>query len=450
MSKYVDGIIGHAIGDAMGGTIGFESRNKLFKNPVTKMIGYDSYNVSLGILSDDIAMEIATIDSFINKGCFDYKDIMRNFKSWLEKNKFTTDGGVFDVENSCMQSISNFSKGCKLQECGQNDLHSTGNSSLMRILPVALYSYSNLLDENEIIKLTNEVSLLTHTHEISKLGCYIYVRYVIFLLQELDKNSAYCELRKLDYSYYSKESVDVYQRILKEDISKFNADEIRSSGYIVDTLEASIWVILQCNSFSESIISAINLGDDKVSAVTGSIAGIIYGYNDIPEEWLNVLKRKECIIDMALKFENKSSSLKKDVILGTIIGDIAGSRFEIVNNKYGKRFKLLHNHCIFTDDSVMTLAVAKAFLNSKEDLSDLKEKVIEAITNIGRKYPNCGYGPKFYRWIFSDDHMPYGSFGNGSAMRISSVGVAIKSIDRIKEIVNVITNISHNHADSIA
>lgn len=141
--------------------------------------------------------------------------------------------------------------------------------------------------------------------------------------------------------------------------------------------------------------------------------------------------------------------MNKDVLLGTIIGDIAGSRFELVNNKYGKEFEFLHKFCRYTDDSVMTLAVAKAFLEAKEDYSNLEEQVIKSMTEVGRKYPSCGYGPSFYRWIMSEDHKPYGSFGNGSAMRISAVGVVSKSIEEIKKLSAIITNVSHNHPDSI-
>lgn len=141
--------------------------------------------------------------------------------------------------------------------------------------------------------------------------------------------------------------------------------------------------------------------------------------------------------------------LKKDVILGAIIGDIAGSRFELNNNKDGKIFDFFNKYCRFTDDSVMTLAVANAFLISKPDYSDLEEKVIDSMTEVGRKYPKCGYGPSFYRWIMSDDHKPYGSFGNGSAMRIGAVGVVAKSTDEIKNFSAIVTNVSHNHPDSI-
>ena len=123
MSKFVDSIIGHAIGDAMGVPIEFEPRNKLLEHPITKMVGYGSHDVPAGTWSDDTSMEIATIDSFINKGNFDCKDIMMNFYYWLKENRFTPTGVVFDAGHTCIQSIINFSKGYELDECGQKDLY---------------------------------------------------------------------------------------------------------------------------------------------------------------------------------------------------------------------------------------------------------------------------------------------------------------------------------------
>lgn len=141
--------------------------------------------------------------------------------------------------------------------------------------------------------------------------------------------------------------------------------------------------------------------------------------------------------------------MKRDVLLGAIIGDVVGSRFEINNNKYGKEFEFFNKFCRFTDDTVMTLAVANAFLDINEIDDDLEKSVINSMVEVGTKYPKCGYGHSFYRWLISDKHEPYKSFGNGSAMRISSVGVIAKNINQIKKYSSIITNVSHNHPDSI-
>jgi ADP-ribosyl-[dinitrogen reductase] hydrolase len=127
-------------------------------------------------------------------------------------------------------------------------------------------------------------------------------------------------------------------------------------------------------------------------------------------------------------------------LIGAIIGDIVGSRFEF-NNHRSKEFELFTNECNVTDDSIMTIAVAKAIIETEKELKPLLNergnnyeynKLLESMTikymqEIGRKYPYCGYGGMFGRWIFSDNPKPYNSFGNGAAMRISPVGFIAKT-----------------------
>ena len=109
----------------------------------------------------------------------------------------------------------------------------------------------------------------------------------------------------IDYSRFSKESLEVYSRILKDDIKRFNITKIKSSGYIVDTLEASMWVLLNAKDYREAIIGAINLGQDTdtIGAITGSMAGIVYGYDTIPEKWLSKLVKREYLEELCNNFE---------------------------------------------------------------------------------------------------------------------------------------------------
>lgn len=306
MSKIKDGVIGHAIGDAMGVPVEFCIREKLLAHPVTKMIGYGSHDVPAGTWSDDTSMEIATMDSMINQGGkINCEDIMMNFYYWLKEAKYTPYGEVFDAGRTCIKSIINFSKGYDISECGQKDEYSNGNGSLMRILPIAYYCYYNKLKEEEIFEVVKDVSSLTHAHEISVLGCYIYVNYIIKLLEGKDKFESYNLIKLIDYSMFTEESLEVYKRILKEDIEKYSIDEIKSSGYVVDTLEASFWILLNASNFKEAIIGAINLGNDTdtIAAITGSMAGILYGYNSIPQEWLDKLAKRDYIEDLCDKLE---------------------------------------------------------------------------------------------------------------------------------------------------
>lgn len=135
-------------------------------------------------------------------------------------------------------------------------------------------------------------------------------------------------------------------------------------------------------------------------------------------------------------------------MLGAIIGDIAGSRFEWNNHK-SKDFELLTYKCFPTDDSIMTLALAKAILMSKPDHSDLAENAVEQMRLIGRQYPNCGYGGGFLRWMLSDHPHPYNSYGNGAAMRVSPAGFAASSLDEAKKMAERVTAVTHNHPEGL-
>lgn len=136
-------------------------------------------------------------------------------------------------------------------------------------------------------------------------------------------------------------------------------------------------------------------------------------------------------------------------LLGAIIGDISGSRFEFNNYKKKNDYKLFSPKCCFTDDTTMSLAVAKALKESADGYEDLSEKVIENMQLIGRKYPDAGYGGTFYEWIFSEDPKPYGSWGNGAAMRVSACGQIAESLEEAKHLSKLVTEVTHDHPEAI-
>lgn len=149
----------------------------------------------------------------------------------------------------------------------------------MRILPLAFIDCGN----EEI----NSVSAITHAHEISQEGCRIYVKIARSLLSG----------QKILNVIKSLETSEVYERI--KELDSISEADISSSGYVVDTLEASLWCILNTNDYKDAVIKAVNLGDDTdtVGAVTGGLAGIIYGYSAIPRDWIDILRAKDLIED---------------------------------------------------------------------------------------------------------------------------------------------------------
>jgi ADP-ribosylglycohydrolase len=306
MSKITDSIIGHAIGDAMGMPTEFCIREHLLSNPVVDMIGSKKVGQPAGSWTDDTSMEIATIESIVSNNGFNYSDIMSRWCDWLNKGEYTPNGVVFDVGRTCLRACRNFMNGIDPIKCGSSDENSNGNGSLMRILPVAIYSYINDLSNDELLKLTNDVSSLTHGHNISKLACYMYVKFIIRLLNGMSKEECYEYLKNDDYSMYDYNSISKYDRLIKGDIRKFKIDDIKSSGYVVDTWECVLWILLNSKSYKETIIAATNIGQDTdtIGAIVGSMAGIIYGLDKAPKQWLDTLIKKDYLIDLANKLEN--------------------------------------------------------------------------------------------------------------------------------------------------
>jgi len=135
-------------------------------------------------------------------------------------------------------------------------------------------------------------------------------------------------------------------------------------------------------------------------------------------------------------------------MLGAIIGDIVGSRFG-QNNLKTKDFDFLTYACEFTDDSIMTLAIAKAILEADGDYGNLGALAVKNMREVGRSYPNCEYGAMFSQWVHSDNMGPYNSFGNGAAMRVSACGFVAKSLDEAKLLSHKVTTVTHNHPEGI-
>ena len=305
MSKVIDGIVGHAIGDALGIPVEFKNRKLFYSDPVKGM--KMSHPSGMAVWSDDTAMEVATIDSYINCNGWDYDDIMKNFCDWLNNAKYTASGETFDVGRTCLAAIRRYYDGqTSALESGLEGMNANGNGSLMRILPVALYCFYKKANKKEILELTSNISSLTHRHEVSILGCYIYVLFVIYLLDGKDMFKAYELIKNEDYSMFDKASVDLYNRVLKDEIYKLEEDSIKSTGYVVDSLEAALWCLLNTDNYKDSVLTAVNLGGDTdtIAAITGSMSGIIYGMKTIPKQWINKIMNFDYLIDLGKKFES--------------------------------------------------------------------------------------------------------------------------------------------------
>ncbi|MBQ6479026.1 MAG: ADP-ribosylglycohydrolase family protein [Erysipelotrichaceae bacterium] len=138
-------------------------------------------------------------------------------------------------------------------------------------------------------------------------------------------------------------------------------------------------------------------------------------------------------------------------MFGATLGDIIGSRFEFDRGNHTKEFQLFTKRCSFTDDTVMTVAVAKTLLETDRNASEeeLKKALIVNMQKLGRRYPYAGYGSRFIHWVFAKEPRPYNSWGNGSAMRVSAAGWLYDSLERTREVARWTAEVSHNHPEGI-
>ena len=270
-SKLHDAILGLAIGDALGVPYEFKKRGTFL---CTEMVGYGTHNQPEGTWSDDTSMVLATLDSLkSNDGKIVPKDMFERFNYWLLYGDYTAHGEVFDAGIAT----------CKALQTGKSQTgeYDNGNGSLMRILPLAFVPCT----DDEI----RAVSAITHGHRISMDACVIYVH----IAKRLLAGESICEI--IPTLQYDKP----FDRLHR--IDQISTSEIKSSGYVVDTLEAALWAVSHKSnnadkekSFRNDLLDAVNLGQDTdtVGAVAGGLAGIIYGLDEV-SDWVETLQNRE-------------------------------------------------------------------------------------------------------------------------------------------------------------
>ncbi|MDF1549814.1 MAG: ADP-ribosylglycohydrolase family protein [Bacteroidales bacterium] len=305
------GIIGSCVGDALGVPVEFKSRPFLRENPVSDMTGYGTYRQPPGTWSDDSSMTFCTMESLCNG--YDLDDIANNFSKWRYESFWTPFGIVFDIGISTTKAIIQYKNTNDPRKSGNNDERSNGNGSLMRILPLAFYLKDFPVEKR--FEIISEVSSITHAHIRSVAACFIYVEMALQLINGMDKFSAYHETTLIAINYLKKIKINPsdfrqFEKVLNGQIQSLEVSSISSSGYVIDSLEASIWTLLTTNSYKDAVLKAVNLGGDTdtTAAVTGGLVGLHYGFESIPADWINKLARVKDVLNLTEKFYDAISN----------------------------------------------------------------------------------------------------------------------------------------------
>lgn len=297
-------LFGLAVGDALGVPVEFRDRAYLRQHPVTEMFGFGTHRQPPGTWSDDASLAFCLAEAICSGLTPDV--LARNFINWLDKGWWTPHGRVFDIGNGTHAALRLLKEGIDPELAGGMDEDSNGNGSLMRILPLVIGIKD--LPVEERYRLTKMVSSLTHAHVRSVIACFYYLEFARLLLRDRNKHEAYAELQSAVPAFLHQLDINpgeiaLFDRLLKGEIAAIPEEKIFSSGYVLHTLEASIWCLMTTDTYPAAVLRAVNLGGDTdtTGAVTGGLAGILYGYDSIPHDWINTLARKPDIEHLAAR-----------------------------------------------------------------------------------------------------------------------------------------------------
>lgn len=294
--KVKDGIIGLIVGDALGVPVEFFTRAELAKHPVTKMKGYGTYNQPPGTWSDDSAMTLATMHSIVQKQCVDYDDMMNKFVEWINNGDYMQRGDTFDFGATTSTAISRYERGTPALESGCAGERDNGNGSLMRILPLA---YIKDIDYETI----ENVSALTHAHPRSEIACVLYIEMARSMIENEGltmEEHIFSACEKIKEHYKDSPELAYFERIFNNDLENVNG-----KGYVISTFEVVVHCLLNSENYADAVLEAVNIGDDTdtTAAICGGLAGIYYGYDSIPVDWLNEIDKLEKVLSLCERFE---------------------------------------------------------------------------------------------------------------------------------------------------
>lgn len=297
--RAIGSLLGLAVGDALGTTLEFSTHDS--RPRLTDMEGGGPFGLEPGQWTDDTSMALALAESLLVCDGLDEHDLMTRFVSWMDEGAYSSNGRCFDVGNTVRAALNRF-KATGDPIARSTDPMSAGNGSLMRLAPVAIRYW------DDIDKLRDAAARQSRTTHGALEAVDACVAFAEMLADAIAGKPRSQVLRDRDSDWSGQ-----IAGILKGSWRGKARSEIQSSGYVAHSLEAAIWCVARTGSFAEAVLLAANLGGDAdtVAAITGQLAGALYGYQAIPDRWLGQLTSQGMIFGMARQLVDRTSAARE-------------------------------------------------------------------------------------------------------------------------------------------
>lgn len=301
IDKILGGLWGLIIGDAVGVPYEFKTESQIPPLNKIDMIPSDNFTPSrtkipFGTYSDDSSQFLCILDSFHECNGFNLENIADKIVDWCENGLWAVDNDVFDIGYQTQEALDAYQNGQSPLKSGFVNEDGKGNGSLMRDLAIPL-AYD--VSDEELIELSHKQSVITHGHVTNQVCCALYSLVAKYLLSNMNFNDAYNNsLAELKEIYKNNYNSDYLYELEHSILERSNIEY--GSGYVVDCLLSAFKAVSESSSYEETIKKSIAFGDDTdtTAAVAGGLAGIIYGFKNIPKKWYSELRGKEPIIDL--------------------------------------------------------------------------------------------------------------------------------------------------------
>lgn len=341
IDKAQGALIGLALGDALGTTLEFKTKDSY--PPLTDMVGGGPFRLKPGQWTDDTSMMLCLADSLLAVGGHNASDQMKRYCAWWKEGHNSVNGRCFDIGNTVSDALQLFSD-TNLANAGSREEYTAGNGSLMRLAPVAVfYSTFRSVQQDELILTAKLSSITTHAEPRAVQACQI----MAWLMGSIFNELALTKERLFTLLAKTWDSPRIHQdlrEVVGGSFATKTRKQIRGSGFVVHSLEAALWSFANSDTFEDGALLAANLGEDAdtTAAIYGQLAGAYYGYNQLPESWLEKLAWREEIRERAILLASIPSKDSISNMLESIAGLGAEESFAFQS--------LLYDHgCILTD-----------------------------------------------------------------------------------------------------